>query len=371
MANDRSQTGLAATEFERSADCYETAAWVTAAQGFDETIVTAHGDGTLRIFKAEQPPKTVQAHAGPILAMVEDIDRASVLTGGDDGELVQTGPNGEKCSIAGFGNKWVDCVAASAALGWRAASQGCVLHLFDERSNAVAELDHESSIQALAFEPEGNRLAVAHYSGVTIWEPHGQEWLADRWTCPGLHIGLSWSPHGRHLVSAIQENTVHSWRLADGTESDMAGFGAKPRSLAWFGEPPLIASAGLDEVVCWRLRAQGQPTADPPFGIAFAGGPLVTSVLAVPNSNYIIAGFEDGAVLLSEVIPEATPKAKSHIVRGSTGFEVTALAVTHQTGHILIGDERGAVLWATMTPSETPNQIPAINERNALCCNHG
>ena len=49
----------------------------------------ALGDGTLRVFAADQPPKTIDVHRGAILALSAHPE-GGFLTGGDDGRLVHT-----------------------------------------------------------------------------------------------------------------------------------------------------------------------------------------------------------------------------------------------------------------------------------------
>lgn len=65
---------------------------------------------------------------------------------------------------------------------------------------------------------------------------------------------------------------------------------------------------------------------------------------ALPGEQAVLAGFRDGAVLLAEL-----DEMKDAIaMRGSTGAEVTAIAVSASLSHILIGDADGHVLWAPL-----------------------
>ena len=60
-----------------------------------------------------------------------------------------------------------------------------------------------------------------------------------------------------------------------------------------------------------------------------------------------IAGFRDGAVLL--IIENKEPI----VLKGSSGNEITAIALTSGLSHILIGDSKGNILWTTLWAGET------------------
>ena len=81
-----------------------------------------------------------------------------------------------------------------------------------------------------------------------------------------------------------------------------------------------------------------------PLCVADGGGPSVTMVRGLPGCPAVLAGFQDGSVLVSELDEAAEPRA----LRGATGVEVTAIAVTQSLSHILIGDAKGDVLWARL-----------------------
>ena len=77
---------------------------------------------------------------------------------------------------------------------------------------------------------------------------------------------------------------------------------------------------------------------------ADGGGQPVTMVRGLPGCPAVIAGFRNGAVLVSELDEAAEPR----VLRGATGVEVTAIAVTESLSHILIGDANGVILWAPL-----------------------
>src|SRR4029079_14333647 len=86
------------------------------------------------------------------------------------------------------------------------------------------ERAHEmpSSVGGIAFAPKGLRLAVAHYNGASLWFPNAAakpevlEWK-------GSHVDVTFSPDGRFLVTAMQESSLHGWRLADTQPQPLLG----------------------------------------------------------------------------------------------------------------------------------------------------
>ena len=62
-----------------------------------------------------------------------------------------------------------------------------------------------------------------------------------------------------------------------------------------------------------------------------------------------LPGFAMALSFLSEL-----DESKDAIVlRGSTGAEVTAIAVTASLSHVQIGDDKGHTLWATLWAGNT------------------
>ena len=86
-----------------------------------------------------------------------------------------------------------------------------------------------------------------------------------------------------------------------------------------------------------------------PVCVANGGKQTATCVQALPGEAAVFAGFRDGAVLLAEL-----DESKDAIVlKGSTGTEITAIAITKCLSHVLIGDAKGHILWAPLWAGES------------------
>ena len=323
----------------------EIGAPVTGATAAGEAIAVASGDGTVRHFRPETPPTATKAHDAAVLCLVADADH--VLTGGDDGRFLRISPGGQVEEIANFGSRWVDCVAAGH--GQRACSSGRIVHVWRRGETSATSLEHVSTVGGLAFDAKGKRLAVAHYGGATIWERGERRWKPSKLVWKGSHGAVSFSPDGRYLVTAMQENALHGWRLRDKGHMAMQGYPAKIKSFVWVGDAPHLVTSGADEAICWPFDGKDGPMGRAPLCVAHRGERLATCVQSLSEQNAVFAGFQDGAVLLAEL----DEFKESIVIRGSTGAEVTAIAVTKSLSHVLIGDAKGGVLWTTLWAGNT------------------
>ncbi|MCY4288748.1 MAG: WD40 repeat domain-containing protein [Aestuariivita sp.] len=329
---------LPETELEKRALTIETGVPLTGAVTVGEVVAATFGDGSIRFFRPNEEIISTQAHNGAVLCVVADA--CGVLTGGDDGRFLRIFPDGKIEEIATFGSRWVDCVAA--CVGRWACSSGKYVHIWRQGEAAATSLEHVSTIGGLAFDASGERLAVAHYGGVTLWELNGRSWTRSQLNWKGSHGAVSFSPNDRYLVSTMQENALHGWRLVDGmADMAMAGYPAKVKNFAWAGDTPHLVTSGAEELICWPFDGPDGPMGRSPLCLARCRGNLVTCVQSLNTTNAAFSGFRDGLVLLSEL----NDAKELVVVRRSTGSEVTAIAVTSSFSHLLIGDTGGTVFW--------------------------
>jgi len=335
--------GFLPTRLETEGLQIDTGAHVTAAEALGDMVVTAHGDGSVRLFAGDAHPREVTAHRGVVLAMAA-AGREAVVTGGDDGRFLRVSVDGRVEELADFESGWVDCVAAHGPAGLLACSVGRTVHVWRQGAARPETFEHPSTVGGLAFDPKGKRLAVAHYGGATIWERGERRWKSRKLKWAGSHIGVTWSPNSKYVVTVMQENALHGWRLRDKLDMRMSGYPAKPRALDWVGEGPHLVTSGADSAVCWPFHFKDGPMGQAPLCVAHGGKQLSTMVRGVPGQEAVLAGYQDGAVLMSELKEDA----EDWVVRGTTGVEVTAMAVTDSLSHIFIGDANGAALWVPL-----------------------
>lgn len=332
--------GFAETQLERKGLTLKTGAPVTAALAVGNGVAAGFGDGTVRFFYPEEQPTVVKAHNGPILDLAADGATGAVLTGGDDGRFLHVSPDGKIEEITSFGTKWVDCVAA--APGYLACSSGRTAHVWRAGSTDIKTFEHPSTVGGLAFDANARRLAVTHYGGATIWERGDRRWKSSKLIWKGSHGAAAFSPDGKYLVTTMQENALHGWRLREKADMRMSGYPAKVKSFIWVGDAPYLATSGADEAICWPFDGKEGPMGRAPATCAYGGKQQCTAVTGLVGHNEVFAGFVDGSVLAGRISVENDQK--DFVVKGSSGAPISALAITQQAW-LFIGDEAGRVLW--------------------------
>ncbi|MFK7764419.1 MAG: WD40 repeat domain-containing protein [Roseobacter sp.] len=332
------KTGLETTALEQRGTRCAFGSPVTGAVSLGDAVAVSFSDGMLRFFRPDRTPQELKVHRGVILCMAVD-GAGHVLTGGDDGQFLRTSLDGEVEEFANFGTRWVDCVAASD--GQLACSSGKEVHVWIPGQSKVTVFEHASTVGGLAFDDKGKRLAVSYYGGATIWA-RDKRWKSFKLFWKGFHGDTCFSPDGKYLVTCMQENALHAWRLRDKGDFAIPGYPAKIKSLAWVGDIPHLVTSGADEAIAWPFNGKDGPMGRKPVCVAYNEDELVTCVHALPEQDAVFAGFRDGAVQLAE-LDETKPAI---VISGSTGSEVTDIAVAGR--YILVGDAAGNVLWAPL-----------------------
>jgi WD40 repeat protein len=238
----------------------------------------------------------ISIHGGAILAAAADDSR--IVTGGDDGRVISTDAKGVTNIIASDAkSRWIDRVAAGrdGAVAWSAGKQAFVRSSKgDERVCEVA-----STVGGLAFAPKGFRLAIAHYNGALLWFPNAQA-EPEKLEWKGSHLAATFSPDGRFLVTAMQEPTLHGWRLVDGKHMRMSGYAAKVRSMDWSVGGHWLATSGSDQLILWPFQAKDGPMGKAPQLLAPAGQ-KVSTVACHPKQDVVAVGYDDGLLLLVRI----------------------------------------------------------------------
>lgn len=340
--------GFAETHLERQGLTLETGAPVTEAVSFGTSVAAGFGDGIVRFFQPGEPPIEVNAHSGPVLCLAKDHTSSAVLTGGDDGKFLRVTPDGTVEELANFGTRWVDCVASGP--GHFACSSGRMAHVWRTGNASAQVFEHLSTVGGLAFDAKARKLAVAHYGGATVWKRGERRWTSSKLVWKGSHGAAIFSPDGKFLVTSMQENALHGWRLRDKADMRMSGYGAKAKSFAWFGDAPYLATSGSDEAICWPFEGKDGPMGRPPEACAYGGKKTCTVVTGLVGHNGVFAGFEDGSVIAGRL--SVCEELEDLVVKGSSGTPISALALTHE-GWLFVGEEGGRVLWTQLGGTET------------------
>ncbi len=259
------------------------------------------------LFAGEGGEKRVAIHAGGILASAADGKR--IVTGGDDGHVVATEQSGEHRILASDDRqRWVDQIALGpdGAVAW---SAGKVAHVLTKKGED-RHYEAPSTVAGLAFAPKGLRTAIAHYNGATLWFPNAAGAKPETLTWKGSHLSVAFSPDGKFLVTAMQEPTLHGWRLADSQHMRMSGYTARVRSLGWTADGAYLATSGSEQLILWPFDGKDGPMGRQPKILARSPS-RVAAVACHPRQPVVAIGYADGAVKLVRIDDGALIEVKA------------------------------------------------------------
>jgi WD40 repeat protein len=289
---------------------------VTAIHFLGDTAVFVGAEENAALVSAGGEISSVAIHSGAILCAASDGER--VVTGGDDGKVVALDASGTVTVLATDPKRrWIDNVALhpDGAVAWSSGKTAFVRSGKGEEKS----LDAPTTVGGLAFAPKGLRLAIAHYNGVTLWfpnmaaKPEFLEWA-------GSHLGVTFSPDNKFLVTMMHEPALHGWRLADNRHMRMSGYPGRVRSMSWSAGGKGLATSGADTVIVWPFASKDGPMGKEPAMLA----PLqarVSMVACHPKQDVMGVGYSDGTVLMVRLEDGA-----EILVRRNGGEAVSALA---------------------------------------------
>ncbi|MDX3927703.1 MAG: WD40 repeat domain-containing protein [Shinella sp.] len=250
------------------------------------------------IHRLDHGHKVTEAHDG-LLACVRDEASDTLVTGGEDGKVLRVGADGAATTVAEIPRKWISVVAPGPQ-GAVAFAEGRTsrVRLAD---GTIREFPETRTVEGIAFAPKGLRIAVARYNGVSMhWvamagQPVDYEWK-------GAHTGVTFSPDGRFLVTSMQENALHGWKLdvkpgAETRHMRMTGYPAKVKSLSWSAKGKWLASSGAPAAIVWPFSSKDGPMGKAPLELGTRGDVMVTAVACHPVEEVVAVGYSDGMVL--------------------------------------------------------------------------
>jgi WD40 repeat protein len=319
---------------------FEAGAHVVGACFLGGVATLALADGTILLRDAQGGDRRVAAHGnGAILAVAGAGKR--IVTGGDDGRVIATDAQGATVEVA-TAKGWIDALAARSdgALAW---SSGRTAFASDGKGEAKS-FAAPSTVRGLAFMPKGYRLAVAHYNGVSLWFPNMAA-APDTLAWKGSHLDVTASPDGKFVVTSMQENALHGWRLQDKRDMRMSGYPAKTRSFSWSADGHWLATSGADGCIVWPFMTKDGPMGRAPKELGIRNR-RVTCVSFHPGALVVAIGYADGFIILCRLDDGA-----EILVRANAGAEdgaVSALAWDGRGTRLLFGTESGSAGLVTL-----------------------
>ena len=296
-------------------------------------------DGNVFVAAREGDTRRIEAHNGLILSATLHPDGKRLVTGGDDGAIRTISTGGELTTL-GEVRKWVDHLASSAASGVVVAGVGKDAIVFKGDMEAH-RFTHPSTIGGIALDGKGRRLAVSHYGGVTMRLVLAADDKGNALKWAGSHLAITQSPEGEYVITGMQENALHGWRLPDKTDLRMDGYPTKTRSFSWDKRGRWLATSGANAAIVWPFVGKLGPQGKPPLQPGERGDALVTAVAFHPTEEVLAIGYSDGAAILVR-FADSLGMELDEAGEGA----VSALAWSADGKQIALADEagRGAII---------------------------
>ncbi len=303
-----------------------------AAAFLGDAAVLAASDGVVSFIGSDVT--AVQPHPGGLLVAAFTAD--SLVTGGEDGRIIRTRSDHTMETLGDEKGRWIDAIATlpDGATAW---STGKTVTARSAKGE-IKQMSAPTTARGLAFLPKGYRLALSHYNGASLWfpntsaEPEPLPWK-------GSHIDLTVSPDGRYVVTSMQENALHGWRVTDKAHMRMTGYPAKTRSMSWSHDGNWLATSGAEAAIIWPFSGKDGPMGKAPRECGVR--PVRVSQVAFHPAALVLAiGYDDGFVMLVRLTDASELLVRApRIDEGAKA--ITALGWDRQGRRLLMGGADG------------------------------
>ncbi|WP_187280596.1 PD40 domain-containing protein [Microbispora sp. CSR-4] len=221
---------------------------------------------------------------------------------------------------------------------------------------------HTNVVFSVAFSPDGHTLASASGDGsVRLWNvsdpaqpaPLGRPLTGHT----GTVFSVAFSPDGHTLASAGDDRSVRLWNVSDPAQPaplgrPLTGHTSKITSVAFSPDGHTLASASFDESV--RLWDVSDPARAAPLGRPLTGHTdVVFSVAFSPDGDTLASAGEDRSVRLWNVSDPARAVPLGRPLTGHTNI-ITSVAFSPD-GRTLAsaGWDRSVRLWNVSDPAQS------------------
>lgn len=313
----------------------------------EDTLAAIGGDGSLHLLRPdmEAPLSLAIAPQSALLGLVPTPH--GFVTAADNGDLHLTTPQGETTLLHSTGHMFLEHIAYCPRTKQILAATGKKLTAVKLTTAEATLLPQTlpSTIAGLAVSPLGARVAASHYGGATILATDSPKNPPRTLPWKGSHLALTYSPCGKWLISAMQENAIHLWRLSDGMDLQMRGYPAKISQFSWSPSGLELATNGGFGVPLWNFSNKEKGPAGQQARVIADSGAQETTVSAVamhPKGPFCAVGYADGLALLTNTDqdravliqePPAPQHPLTHLAWSPTGLH---LATTTAAGTLTL-----------------------------------
>lgn len=310
----------------------------------ENTLAAITGDGHLYLARpGMEKPASIQVTDAPLLALITTPE--GFVTASETGDLHLITIEGESRLLASTKYMFLENIAWFPKKRQILAATGKKVTVV-EADGTISTLPHQlpSTIAGMAISPIGPRLAVSHYGGATILALDNPKNPPRPLIWKGSHLALTYSPDGKWLISSMQEQAIHLWRLSDSLDLQMRGYPSKITQFSWDNTQTILATNGGGGVPLWDFSTFKGPAGTQARVLADSGTQttLVTAVAMHPKGPFCAIGYSDGLTLLTQTVEdraillhEPNNQPTTHAAWSPTGMH---LATANASGALTLTD---------------------------------
>ncbi|RWP21198.1 MAG: WD40 repeat domain-containing protein [Mesorhizobium sp.] len=202
--------------------------------------------------------------------------------------------------------------------------------------------DATPSTDALAFSPDGRRLACGRDDGLSIWAVDGDATPMREVSFSARPVSIRWSGDGTWLACGLETGGFALVSMTDDRCGIVAGFPSPVRTLCWSMPEHALFASGAFRIAGWSMTA---PPLDGDTSGALetgrAGLVPVETVAAHPEKKLIAAGYANGRITIAQI------GARDELLVRPLGSAVTALAWSGDGRHLAVGAVDGTAAIVT------------------------
>ena len=259
-------------------------------------LVTGAKDGLLKLWDVAtlECTATLAGHEGIIKDCVWSLDGRTLASASADNTLKLWSVETRTCLATLNAGMVLSC--AWSADGRLLASSGCGFKLWDVASRScTATLD--GTYWCCAFSPDGSKVLVGGGTSAKLWDVAARSCIATLLGHNSSVQSCAWSPDGHHCLTGgtAPDDKLKIWSAAApfSCTATLHGHRNTVYACAWSGGT--ILSACHDETAKLWDAATGNCCAT-----LECGSPVLTSCWS-PNGDMLVAGCEDGSLVLFDV----------------------------------------------------------------------
>jgi WD40 repeat protein len=302
------------------------------AYGVDgKHLVTAGSDGNVRVWDASTGKAllTLSGHTGPVSGLAFSPDGRHLATLGDDrvtkvwdaatGKTLLTlpakvQPSGTVHHAVAFSpdGKRLATGGGAAAQIWDAATGKALLTLAGQAGTTFS----------VAFSPDGKRLATGGGAAAQIWDVATGKALLTLAGQAGTTFSVAFSPDGKRLAAGRMDKTAKVWDVDTGqTLFTLTGHGGIIYSVAFSPDGKRLATASADGIVkVWDVSSAKELSKDP---LTLSGhmGAVYRAVFSPDGRRLATASHDGTSRVYALAVEDLVGIAKSRATRGLTTDE--------------------------------------------------